>query len=63
MPDIAVKLLHIQLFLLILLTANRIHSTINTNSIFKMWKLSQRLKNLGGDHTASRWQSQRTFEC
>lgn len=62
MPDIAVKLLHIQLFLLILLTANRIHSTINTNSIFKMWKLSQRLKNLGRDRTASRWQSQRTSE-
>lgn len=62
MPDIAVKLLCTQLFLLILLTDNIIHSTININSIFKMWKLGQRFKNLGRDCTASRWQSQRTFQ-
>lgn len=60
MPDIAVNLLCTQLFLLILLTANIIHSTIN--SIFKMWKLGQRFKNLGRDRTATRWQSQRTFQ-
>ena len=43
-----------------MLTEDIIRSAIL--SIFKIWELSQRFKNLGQDHTASKWRSQQAFE-
>ena len=43
-----------------MLTEDIIRSAIL--SVFKIWELSQRFKNLGQGHTASKWRSQQAFE-